>query len=263
MKFQFRISPVAFKKLLDIHQVCWLLVLVSLLSVVSSTYSQTSTEKALSKVSFSRDIAPILASRCQGCHHDNKASMGFNVTSYEKIRRGGKQSSADEIIVAGKPEESRLVEVIQASAEPRMPLKLKPLAEKEITLISEWIRQGAVDDGPTPQTALITLAPPENLIKQFSGRSSNISTSPAIALSSDTRQIAITENNFIYIYNLNLTGLPAKKLGPIDGKMSTILFSKDGESIIVAISRPGIEGVVDRWELKSAQRKLHLKVHND
>ncbi|MFM7129155.1 MAG: WD40 repeat domain-containing protein, partial [bacterium] len=45
--------------------------------------------------------------------------------------------------------------------------------------------------------------------------------------------------------------------------MSAILFSKDGESIIVAISRPGIEGVVDRWELKSAQRKLHLKVHND
>ena len=54
-----------------------------------------------SKISFVKDIAPILALRCQGCHSDQKPAMGFSVSSYSKIRSGGKQSGRSEIIVDG------------------------------------------------------------------------------------------------------------------------------------------------------------------
>ena len=251
------------KRILDTHQIHWLLILLVLLSLAHCVYSQNLSDKNRLKVSYSRDIAPILAARCQGCHHDNKASMDFNVTSIEKLRRGGKQSGPDEMIVPGKPEESRLIEVIQASAEPRMPLKLKPLSEKEISLVSEWIRQGAIDDGPTPQTALTSLVPPEEVLRNFSASRPEISSSPVVAISADASQIAITESNFIYIYSLNQNGMPTRKLGPIDGQISALLFSNNGESLFIAASRPGLEGVIERWEVKSAQRKLHLKVHDD
>ena len=64
------------------------------------------------QVSFTKDIAPILVAKCQGCHNDKKSSMGFNLTTFSKMKQGGKQTGPEEMIVAGKPDESRFVEVL-------------------------------------------------------------------------------------------------------------------------------------------------------
>ena len=144
-----------------------------------------------SKISFVKDIAPILALRCQGCHSDQKPTMGFSVSSYSKIRSGGKQSGRSEIIVDGKPDESRLLEVLLSDAEPRMPLKLKALESHDIQLIEEWIRQGAKCDAPTIETNLVSLIPPEILLQSGSvvveknKVISKSATRPIVALASD------------------------------------------------------------------------------
>lgn len=250
-------------ELIRFRQIIFLFFFVSCHVTFHSAYSQTSELTKKKKISFSRDVAPILVARCQGCHHDTKSAMGFNLTTYSKLRQGGKQSGPDEIIVAGKPDESRLVEVLQASAQPRMPLKLKPLTENEIVLISDWIKQGALDDGPTPNTALVALAPPEKVINRFSMPRANINKKQMIALSDDASRIAVSEEHMIYIYNLNQNGLPEKQIGPVEGQIGPILFSKDSLSVAVAVSRPGIEGFVERWDIKTGQRIYRTKLHSD
>jgi len=88
------------------------------------------------------DIEPILDARCVGCHGDTEPKKGVNLTTYETVMAGGEEGP---IVVAGKPEESELVEVIAAGHEPRMPFKQDPLTDEEIAKISDWVAQGAKD----------------------------------------------------------------------------------------------------------------------
>jgi mono/diheme cytochrome c family protein len=86
------------------------------------------------------DIEPILDARCVGCHGIEEPKDGVNLTDYASVMVGGEHGP---IVVAGKPDESELVEVISAGHEPRMPFKQDPLTDEEIAKISDWVAQGA------------------------------------------------------------------------------------------------------------------------
>jgi hypothetical protein len=62
------------------------------------------------KVSYYRDVLPILQARCYGCHQSAKASSGFIMTSFAGLLRGGDTEVA--AIVPGKPAESHLLELV-------------------------------------------------------------------------------------------------------------------------------------------------------
>src|SRR5262245_22766642 len=59
------------------------------------------------KVSYYREIRPILQEHCQGCHQPAKPMGGLVMTSFEALKKGGE--SAEPAFVAGKPDESTLV----------------------------------------------------------------------------------------------------------------------------------------------------------
>ena len=61
-------------------------------------------------VSFYRDVRPILQARCQGCHQPAKASGNYDMTSVDAMLQIGESELAG--VVAGKPEESHLIEQI-------------------------------------------------------------------------------------------------------------------------------------------------------
>jgi hypothetical protein len=90
------------------------------------------------------DVAPILATRCMKCHAENgmmgPAPEGYLLTTYESTL-----SVAERVrVVPGHPGASELVRRIRGQAHPRMPFDGPPyLAEDEITLIEDWIVQGA------------------------------------------------------------------------------------------------------------------------
>ena len=88
---------------------------------------------------FSRDILPVLTSRCAstGCH-DVKSHQGDRVlTNYSEIRN---------IVSPGSPNSSKLIEVIYASGEDKMPPAGKPqLLTAEIDSIRHWISYGALN----------------------------------------------------------------------------------------------------------------------
>ncbi|HZO55835.1 MAG TPA: c-type cytochrome domain-containing protein, partial [Bryobacteraceae bacterium] len=93
--------------------------------------------------SFSRDIRPILQKRCQGCHQPASKASDLDLTTFEAFQKGGKRGAA---FVAGKPDESLALKYISGSIQPRMPLGEPELPAQEVTLIKEWILDGAKND---------------------------------------------------------------------------------------------------------------------
>src|SRR5579863_604374 len=97
---------------------------------------------------FEQKIRPILSARCFECHGEKKQEGSLRLDSRTSILKGNESGPA---IVTGKPEESRLVEVIGYQDALRMPPKEK-LADAEIALLTEWIKIGA----PFPASAVAT-----------------------------------------------------------------------------------------------------------
>ena len=90
-------------------------------------------------VSFARDVAPIFARSCGGCHGAPQQLSGFSLLTRETALRGGAHGTA---IIPGKSAESPLVKRLQGTMEPSMPLGGK-LTDGEIATICRWIDQGA------------------------------------------------------------------------------------------------------------------------
>ena len=65
--------------------------------------------------SFRDDVAPILVRKCLGCHDDKKAEGGLDITTYARLRRGGKVAG-DLIIEPGDPDSSYLIESVRGGA---------------------------------------------------------------------------------------------------------------------------------------------------
>lgn len=97
---------------------------------------------AQTQIDFSRDVEPILQSRCYQCHSGENARAGLRLDSRDGALKGGTSGTA---IIPGNSKDSRLVlRVLGLGAEPQMPLKATPLAPEQIATIRSWIDQGAL-----------------------------------------------------------------------------------------------------------------------
>ncbi|HVU88880.1 MAG TPA: DUF1553 domain-containing protein [Pirellulales bacterium] len=88
---------------------------------------------------FAKEIAPLLVSRCLGCHAGADPAGGLNLTSRDHALAGGESGTA---IVAGKPEESPLLARVRDGEMP--PEDKGPrLTEGEVAALKTWIAAGA------------------------------------------------------------------------------------------------------------------------
>jgi mono/diheme cytochrome c family protein len=89
---------------------------------------------------FESKVRPILVQRCTECHGPKKQEGGLRLDQRASALRG---NDAGPVILAGQPDESRLVQVIRyADDDVQMPPTEK-LPEAEIDVLAEWIRNGA------------------------------------------------------------------------------------------------------------------------
>lgn len=99
---------------------------------------------AAAKVSFAREIKPILTNRCLECHGSNKPKGEFVAKTVASLLKGGKKAGPS--VIPGKPDESPVVQHVRGLRKPRMPKEGPPLSEDEVHLLREWIAAGAKDD---------------------------------------------------------------------------------------------------------------------
>ena len=93
-------------------------------------------------VDFARDIAPIFADRCVGCHGPEKQRSGYRLDVRATALTGGELSAPN--IVPGDAAGSPLVRYISgADPEMEMPPRGEPVSAQEIALIRRWIDEGA------------------------------------------------------------------------------------------------------------------------
>jgi mono/diheme cytochrome c family protein len=97
-------------------------------------------------VSFRKQVEPIFAFHCNGCHGDDGVAAGLDTSSYSNLRKGGELGND---IVAGDPDASEIVQRIEGrrGERRRMPLGSRPLTGEQIGQIRAWIKAGARDDG--------------------------------------------------------------------------------------------------------------------
>ncbi|MEZ6087234.1 MAG: PSD1 and planctomycete cytochrome C domain-containing protein [Pirellulaceae bacterium] len=106
---------------------------------------------------FERKIRPLLHQHCFECHSADSKTLqgGLRLDSRHHLHRGGDSGPA---VVAGKPEESLLIESIRHDdAAYPMPPKGK-LAAHEIDELTRWVQQGAPFPASTDSQASMSTA---------------------------------------------------------------------------------------------------------
>lgn len=101
-------------------------------------------------VSFVGEVAPILASRCGGCHI-NGSKGGFSLATFAALMKGPPEGV---VIFAGDTVASRLIETIETGDMPRGGGKVSPA---ELMTLKKWINEGAQFDGTDPSVQLTSL----------------------------------------------------------------------------------------------------------
>ncbi len=97
---------------------------------------------AAEDVDYTRQIKPILAKKCYACHGVLQQKSGLRLDTVAFLVKGGKGGAA---IVPGKPDESRLCEMLTGESGIQMPPEGDgtPLNAEELDLVKRWILQGA------------------------------------------------------------------------------------------------------------------------
>ncbi len=130
------------------------LLLVSLLGVLllwaglHASARQAAPAAQAPPVDFTRDVLPILESRCFECHGPKKSRGRLRLDRKAAALKGGMTGPA---VVPHDGERSLLVRrLLGLDGEDRMPLDEDPLPEEQIALLRAWIDGGAPwpDDGP-------------------------------------------------------------------------------------------------------------------
>ncbi len=108
------------------------------------------------KLKFSRDIAPIFAGNCTGCHNADQRRGEFDLSTFRGLMAG---SQSGPVIVPGKPEQSVLVDMVVSRKMPRGGGNRR-LSDEAIGKIQQWVKEGAVlDAGISPTATMDKIAP--------------------------------------------------------------------------------------------------------
>src|SRR5579862_751143 len=82
---------------------------------------------------FEKNVRPIFASKCQGCHGGKTQMAGLNLAS---------STGLDRVVVKGDAAQSRMYRALSYTGEIKMPPSGK-LSAEELATIKTWIEMGA------------------------------------------------------------------------------------------------------------------------
>lgn len=103
-------------------------------------------------VSFVKQVAPILNSRCGNCHVRNSRGM-FSMATYEALMKG---PPAGKVVFPANVDGSDLIVKVK---DREMPPNGAGIPDAELATLTKWVEEGAKFDGADPAAQLASLIP--------------------------------------------------------------------------------------------------------
>ena len=94
--------------------------------------------RAQQKVSFSRDVLPVLANNCFKCHGEAMQLSGLDLRSRAAMLKGGQNGPA---LKPGDAPGSRMFRRVAGEEKPAMPMDGK-LTDAQVAVLRNWIKIG-------------------------------------------------------------------------------------------------------------------------
>jgi len=209
---------------------------------------------APAKVSYYKDIRPVFAQHCNGCHQPAKPLGGFVMSGYADLFKPGERDKPG--VVAGKPAASYLVDQITTHAgKAEMPKGRDPLLPAQVKLIADWIAQGAADDTPaSAKTAVVDAAHPPKYAAP--------PVVTALAFDPKGEYLAVSGYHEVLLYSTKDYALAARLVG-ISERINAVAFSPNGERLAAAGGSPGRFGEVQIWDHKKENLLISAPVTFD
>ena len=202
-------------------------------------------EEVTEPVSFHRDVQPIFARHCVGCHQEAKPQGEYVMTRFDRLLAGGESGEA--AIVPGDADASYLMgQIVSVDGVAEMPKKAPPLAADEIDIVRRWIVAGAHDDSPAAPLAFSPENPP-------------IYTRPPAITSIDATPVgnlmAVAGFHEVILLDAD-SGAPVGRLIGISERIESVRFSPDGTRLAAAAGEPGRSGEIQIWNVASQELEL-------
>jgi len=165
------------------------------------------------------------------CHTKEKPSGGLNMDSYKLLMEGG---SGGPVVVAGKPDESHILALLEGRENPRMPPKGKAQPKpSEIDLLRKWIAAGAKDDSSSAPKPIPDIKPKRTVHPPIR----------ALAYHPTGKFLAAGGQFEVLLLHADTNEVFFKLPGQ-QGKVTALAWSPDGNYLAAASGSPGAAGEV-------------------
>jgi WD40 repeat protein len=194
-------------------------------------------------VSFHKQLRPILARQCLGCHQGASRQADLSLATVKDIQTGGRKGPALNLLISYMTGETK----------PQMPFGGKPLPDEQIELFRRWIKEGAKDDSPA------------DVVEEPVSKGPTVYHAPpvitAVAVSPDGKWLAVSGYREILLWQYG--GELAARLAGLSDRIHTILFSPDGKTLAAVGGSPARFGEVQIWDLATRKQKHSVLVSAD
>lgn len=215
-------------------------------SLVASRLAEVALEPLGRFVSFSRDVAPILAERCVACHNTRSPGGRLNLDSFASLLKGGESGST---VSAHSSAESLLITMIEDGS---MPKDADPLTPAEIAVVKHWINVGAPLDAGIALTADLFDVMPEKTQPLPPAEYRVAIPVTAIAFSPDGNQLASSGYHEVLVWNTADSTL-IRRISNVAERIYDLEFSADGGTLAVAAGTPGQLGEMKLFSAADGQ----------
>ncbi len=201
---------------------------------------------------FGRDVEPILRKYCVGCHNDTDREGNLSLASYRALLEG---AGSERVMVAENSDESKLLKVLRATDETRMPPEDKPRpSADEIATIAKWIDEGAAQPILLPLTERLRF--PKLLSDPLGSRH-------ATALCKVDESL-VSIGRFGRVDFMQLSGQQILwSANNFPGKVNQLRLTNDGKLLVVASGIAGLGGQVSLIDWVERKTIASFEGHDD
>lgn len=218
-------------------------------------------------VSFETEVLPIFQKSCSACHFPPVEPLKgkLDLSTLAGVTKGGADGV---VIVAGKADESRLVQMIEGKLEPMMPPpgKADPVSAEHIALIKQWVNEGAKGlDAGAPAPAPVPAAAEAEPAKPKPVRPAGIS---SMAYAPDGPELLLARGSLhtveLLVVDVQSGAMTTKATLEGHAEMVRALaFSPDGTILAAGGGKPGRGGEVKLWNVADGSLARTMEGHKD